>query len=75
MREIGFGGVRVRLANTGGYSIRARTDNGRMELPQMTRQRLSRHDLEGDIRGGGSVVDIETDSGSIEVVADTEPRL
>jgi hypothetical protein len=35
----------------------------------MTRQRLSRHELEGDIRGGGSVVDLETDSGDIEIVA------
>jgi hypothetical protein len=66
------GRIRVKLASTGGYSIRARTDNGRLELPPMTRQRLSRHELEGDIRGGGSVVDIETDSGDIEVLADSE---
>ena len=64
------GRIRVQLAGSGGYSIRARTDNGRVELPVMTSQRLSRHQLEGDIRGGGSVVDLETDSGDIEVVAD-----
>jgi len=64
------GSIRVKLASTGGYSIRARTDNGRVEVPVMTRQRLSRHELEGDVRGGGSVVDVETDSGDIEVVAD-----
>jgi hypothetical protein len=64
------GRVRVKLAPGGGYSIRARTDNGRVELPELTRQRLSKHELEGDVRGGGSVVDIETDSGDIEVVAD-----
>ncbi|MGA3202376.1 MAG: DUF4097 family beta strand repeat-containing protein [Bryobacteraceae bacterium] len=63
------GRIRVRLAETGGYSIRARTDNGRVELPVMTRQRLSRHELEGDVRGGGSVVAVETDSGDIEVIA------
>lgn len=63
------GRVRVKLAKDGGYSIRARTDNGRVELPEMSRQRLSRHDLEGEVRGGGSVVDIETDSGDIEVVS------
>ncbi len=64
------GRIRVRLAATGGYSVRARTDNGRVELPALTRQRLSRHELEGDVRGGGSTVDLETDSGDIEVVAD-----
>lgn len=64
------GRIRLRLAKTGGYSIRARTDNGRVELPEMTRQRMSRHEVEGDVLGGGSVVDIETDSGDIEVVAD-----
>jgi hypothetical protein len=64
------GRIRVKLANQGGYSARARTDNGRIELPAMTRQRLSRHELEGDIRGGGCVVDVETDSGDIEILAD-----
>jgi hypothetical protein len=64
------GRIRVKLANTGGYNIRARSDNGRIELPVMTRQRVARHELEGEIRGGGSVVDLETDSGDIEVVAE-----
>ena len=64
------GRIRVRLAAEGGYSVRARTDNGRVELPMLTRQRLTRHEFEGDVRGGGSVVDLETDSGDIEVVAD-----
>jgi DUF4097 and DUF4098 domain-containing protein YvlB len=64
------GRIRVRLAGSGGYSIRARTDNGRIDLPPMTSQRLSRHQLEGDVRGGGSVVDLETDSGDIEVLTD-----
>jgi DUF4097 and DUF4098 domain-containing protein YvlB len=64
------GRIRVQLAPAGGYSIRARTDNGRIELPQLTRQRMSRHELEGEVRGGGPVVDLETDSGDIEVLAD-----
>jgi DUF4097 and DUF4098 domain-containing protein YvlB len=64
------GRIRVKLASSGGYSIRARTDNGRVDLPSLTRQRLSRHEFEGDVRGGGSAVDLETDSGDIEVVAD-----
>lgn len=64
------GRIRLKLAAEGGYSVRARTDNGRIDLPSLTRQRLSRHELDGDVRGGGSVVDLETDSGDIEVVAD-----
>jgi hypothetical protein len=60
----------VKLAESGGYTVRARTDNGRIEVPQMTRQRMSRHELQGDIRCGGSVVDLETDSGDVEIVAD-----
>lgn len=64
------GRIRVRLANGGGYSVRAKTDNGRIELPELTRQRLSKHEMDGDVRGGGSVVDVETDSGDIEVVAE-----
>lgn len=64
------GRIRLRLANAGGYSIRARTDNGRVDLPTLTRSRLSQHEYEGDVRGGGSVVDLETDSGDIEVAAD-----
>jgi hypothetical protein len=64
------GRIRVQLAAGGGYTIRARTDNGRVELPVLTRQRLSKHEMEGDVRGGGSVLDLETDSGDIEVVAD-----
>jgi DUF4097 and DUF4098 domain-containing protein YvlB len=62
------GRIRVKLADGGGYTIRARTDNGKIELPALTRQRMSRHELEGDVRGGGSVVDLETDSGGIEVL-------
>jgi hypothetical protein len=65
------GRIRVRLADGGGYSVRARTDSGQIELPVMTRQRLTRHELEGDVCGGGSVVDLETDSGGIEVVAES----
>jgi Putative adhesin len=64
------GRIFVQLAPQGGYSVRVRTDNGRMDLPALTGQRISRHELDGDIRGGGSVVDLETDSGDIEIVAD-----
>lgn len=63
------GRIRVKLADVGGYSVRVKSDNGRMDLPNLTSPRQSRHQLDGDIRGGGSVVDLETDSGDIEVLA------
>jgi hypothetical protein len=63
------GRIRVKLADGGGYTVRAKTDGGRIELPVVGRARSSRHELEGEVRGGGSVVDLETDSGDIEVVA------
>jgi len=62
------GRVRAQLAPEGGYSLHVRTDNGQIEAPPLTKQRSTGHELEGDIRGGGSVVDIETDNGDIEVL-------
>jgi hypothetical protein len=64
------GCIRVQLAAGGGYSVRARTDNGHVDLPALTNQRSSKHEFAGDVRGGGSVVVLETDSGDIEVMAD-----
>jgi hypothetical protein len=62
------GAISVKLADAGGYTIGVRTDNGRVEIPGITRARSSGRDLEGVIRGGGSAVYLETDSGDIEVV-------
>jgi hypothetical protein len=64
------GRIRVKLADGGGYTVRAKTDSGRLDMPTMTSQRVTRHLFEGDVRDGGSVVDLETDSGDIEVTAD-----
>ena len=62
------GRISVRLADNGGYTIRVRTDHGRVEVPEMTQARSSGPEMGGLIRGGGSVVAIETDSGDIEIV-------
>jgi hypothetical protein len=70
MAKADSGRIRVKLAAGGGYCVRARTDNGRMDLPALTRQRFSKHELEGDIRDGGPLVDLETDSGDIEIAVD-----
>jgi putative adhesin len=66
--ESDSGRVTVKLAPTGGYTVRVRTDDGRIAMPEVTLTSQSRHQTEGLIRGGGSVVDIETDSGDIEIV-------
>jgi hypothetical protein len=62
------GGISVKLAPSGGYTVRLRTDNGRLDTPQMSQIRTSRQEVDGQIRGGGSVVNLETDSGDIEVL-------
>jgi hypothetical protein len=61
------GRIRLKLAS-GGYTIRVRTDHGAIEIPDLAERRASRGETEGVIRGGGSIVAIETDSGDIEIV-------
>lgn len=62
------GSVTVKLAPTGGYSVRISTDDGRVTAPDMACTLQAHHRIEGLIRGGGSVVDVTTDSGNIEIV-------
>src|SRR5580704_11410221 len=62
------GSISVKLAKSGGYTIRARTDNGRIEIPEMTQATSSGREVGGVVRGGGSVVAVETDSGDIDIV-------
>ena len=61
------GRITVKLAPTGGYTVRVRTDDGGIAMPEVALTSQSRHKTEGLIRGGGSVVEIETDSGDIEI--------
>jgi hypothetical protein len=65
--ESDSGAVTVQLAPGGGYTLRIRTDDGGMEVPEMALTAQSRRETEGLIRGGGSIVDIETDSGHIRI--------
>ena len=60
------GGITVKLAQAG-YHLRLRTDNGRIEIPELAGASSTRHEMEGDLRGGGPIVDLETDSGDIQV--------
>ena len=62
------GGTVVTLARTGGYEIRAHAESGGVTAPDVTvRGTVSRHDVNGRIRGGGPLVDVRADSGHIEV--------
>jgi Toastrack DUF4097 len=62
------GRISLKLASTGGYTIRVSTDHGRIDTPNMPESRHSGREAAGSIRGGGSVVAIETDSGDIEII-------
>ena len=65
--ESDSGAITVKLAHEGGYTLRIRTDDGGMEAPEMAITAQSRRETEGLIRGGGSIVNIETDSGHIRI--------
>jgi hypothetical protein len=62
------GSISVKLAKGGGYIIKARSDCGRIETPEMAQTTSSGREMGGVIRGGGSVVVVETDSGDIDIV-------
>jgi hypothetical protein len=67
--EADSGSIAMRLAPDAGYNIRVQTDSGHVRTPEMTVDgRLSRDETVGQIRGGGPLVRLETDSGSIEIV-------
>jgi len=62
------GGVHVRLARSGGYDIKAHADSGRITVSDLTvHGSISRQTVEGQMRGGGPPVDIQVDSGNIEI--------
>jgi DUF4097 and DUF4098 domain-containing protein YvlB len=61
------GRIRLRLAPGAGYTLRARSDSGHIQVPEMSRDRSSEKEVYGDIHGGGPSVDVEVDSGDIDV--------
>jgi hypothetical protein len=62
------GHISLKLADEGGYTIRVSTDHGRIELPEMAQATFSRREMGGTVRGGGSVVAVETDSGDVDII-------
>lgn len=62
------GGVTVRLAPGAGYDVRAGTGSGHVSVPEMTvHGSFSTNHVEGTIRGGGPLVNVHADSGSVSI--------
>ena len=58
----------VTLARAGGYDIRAHAGSGRITAPDVTVSgTISRHEVNGKLRGGGPLVDVQADSGHIDI--------
>jgi len=67
--EADSGSISLRLAPDAGYNVRIHTDSGHVRTPPMAVQgRSSGNETEGQIRGGGPLVRLDTDSGSIEIL-------
>ena len=62
------GGVSVTLARGAGYDISADAESGHISVPEMTvHSAFSSHHIEGKVGGGGPLVKIQVDSGSVTV--------
>jgi hypothetical protein len=62
------GSVTVALAQGAGYDISADAESGRVSVPEMTVHSVfSSHHIEGKVRGGGPLVKIKVDSGSVTI--------
>lgn len=62
------GGVTVTLAQGSGYDVSAETGSGRISVPEMTvNGSYSPHHMEGKLGGGGPLVRIQAESGSVHI--------
>jgi len=62
------GAISLRLAPGAGYNLRIQTDSGAIHIPDLTYSReWSRQAVEGQVRGGGPLAEIRTDSGAVDV--------
>jgi putative adhesin len=62
------GGVRVTLARGAGYDLSADTESGHISIPELSTQNSrSAHHVEGKVGGGGPLVRIQVESGSVSV--------
>jgi Toastrack DUF4097 len=65
--EADSGSIRLRLAPDAGYNVRAKTDSGDIRMPQVAALEVSSNRVMGQIRGGGPMIELAVDSGSIEI--------
>jgi hypothetical protein len=62
------GGASLKLAPGSGYDLKIHSDSGRIQVAEMTvHGTISEHHYEGTVRGGGPRVDIDVDSGNIDI--------
>jgi hypothetical protein len=62
------GGAEITLARTGGYDIRANAGSGHVTAPDVSVSgKISQHEVNGRLRGGGALVDVRSDSGNIGI--------
>lgn len=62
------GGISVRLASNAGYDVNIESDSGRISVPEMSVSGdMSKHHVEGKVRGGGPAVNIHVESGQVSI--------
>jgi hypothetical protein len=62
------GGVHVKLASGAGYDIHAEGDSAHVSVPQLDGgSSVTKHSARGRIRGGGPLVDVKANSGTVTI--------
>jgi hypothetical protein len=62
------GGVTVRLASNAGYDINVESESGHISVPEVAvHGDISKHHVEGKVRGGGPMVNVRVDSGNVSI--------
>jgi hypothetical protein len=62
------GGVTLRLASNAGYDLSIDSDSGNISVPEIsTHGDISKHHVEGKIRGGGPLVNVRVESGNVMI--------
>lgn len=62
------GGATLKLAPGAGYDVKLHSDSGRIQVSELTvHGTITEHRYEGTVRGGGPRVDIDVDSGNVDI--------
>ncbi len=67
--EVASGNIALRFPSQAAFNFRARTGSGRISIdhPLLVQGSIGRREVEGKVRGGGSLVSVRTASGNIQV--------